>query len=130
VASRREAALGSPAALNTGRGNRRSRVYVSDPNRTFDTGFIVSSVVHVPFGIVPERPTQGLDAARDDAYYFDYHQRQRAAERASSNGSDNYVLWRDRFMRPLLARSVEKKRVEETQTPNGNLLASAVSCNY
>jgi glutaconate CoA-transferase subunit A len=46
-------------------------VIVSDPNRVLVPGFVVSSVVHEPFGSFPS-PTQGY-ARRDDAFYFDYH---------------------------------------------------------
>ncbi len=47
------------------------QVIVSDPNRVLVPGFVVSSVVHEPFGSFPS-PAQGY-ARRDDAFYFDYH---------------------------------------------------------
>ena len=43
-------------------------VILSDPNRTVIPGFVVSSVVHEPFGSHPS-PAQGY-TRRDDSFYF------------------------------------------------------------
>lgn len=51
----------------------------SDPNRTVIPGFLVSAVVHEPWGSHPS-PLQGY-ARRDDAYYVDYHEHSRSRER-------------------------------------------------
>lgn len=53
-------------------------IILSDPNRTLIQGFLVSSVVHLPFGSHPS-PTQGY-ARRDDDFYFDYHKETRTRE--------------------------------------------------
>lgn len=46
-------------------------VIESDPNRTVIPGFLVSAVVHDPFGAHPS-PTQGY-YSRDHTYYQEYH---------------------------------------------------------
>ena len=51
---------------------------LSDPNRTIIPGFLVSKVVHLPFGSHPS-PTQGY-ARRDDLFYFDYHKHSRSRD--------------------------------------------------
>jgi len=51
-------------------------VILSDPNRNIIPGFLVSSVVHEPFGSHPS-PTQGY-ARCDDAFYFEYHKATRS----------------------------------------------------
>jgi len=51
---------------------------LSDPNRTIIPGFLVSKVVHLPFGSHPA-PTQGY-ARRDDLFYFDYHKHSRSRD--------------------------------------------------
>lgn len=51
---------------------------LSDPNRTIIPGFLVSRVVHLPFGSHPS-PTQGY-ARRDDIFYFDYHKHSRSRD--------------------------------------------------
>ena len=51
---------------------------LSDPNRTIIPGFLVSKVVHLPFGSHPS-PTQGY-ARRDDQFYFDYHKQSRSRD--------------------------------------------------
>jgi glutaconate CoA-transferase subunit A len=48
---------------------------LADPNRTLIPGFLVTNVVHVPFGSHPS-PTQGF-ARRDDDFYFEYHKQSR-----------------------------------------------------
>ena len=45
---------------------------LSDPNRNVIPAFLVSSVVHQPFGSHPS-PTQGY-TRRDDNFYFEYHE--------------------------------------------------------
>jgi glutaconate CoA-transferase subunit A len=49
-----------------------------DPNRTLIPGFLVSSVVHQPFGSHPS-PAQGY-SRRDDSFYFQYHKETRSRE--------------------------------------------------
>jgi glutaconate CoA-transferase subunit A len=53
-------------------------VILSDPNRTLIPGFLVSSVVHQPFGSHPS-PAQGY-TRRDDSFYFEYHKETRSRD--------------------------------------------------
>ena len=55
----REAALAARKVILTCEELVEHNVIVADPNRTIVPGFVVSSVVHVPFGSHPS-PTQGL----------------------------------------------------------------------
>ncbi|MGC1658697.1 MAG: CoA-transferase, partial [Candidatus Acidiferrales bacterium] len=52
-----------------------ARVIASDPNRTLVPGFLVSAVVHEPWGAHPS-PVQGY-YGRDHAFFSDYHDRSR-----------------------------------------------------
>jgi glutaconate CoA-transferase subunit A len=95
-----------------------------DPNRNLIPGFVVTSVVHEPFGSHPS-PAQGY-ARRDDDFYFDYHKQTRTR--------DGFIKWLEKwilgvknhseFLQLLGAQRVEKLR------PQGNLFAPAVSFNY
>jgi glutaconate CoA-transferase subunit A len=51
---------------------------LSDPNRTLIPGFLVSCVVHQPFGSHPS-PAQGY-TRRDDSFYFEYHKETRSRD--------------------------------------------------
>ena len=99
-------------------------VILSDPNRNVVPGFLVSSVVHEPFGSHPS-PAQGY-ARRDDNFYFEYHK-----ETRSRQGFDQWLQkWvlgvRDhREFLDLLG----KERMERLK-PQGNLFSPAVSFNY
>jgi glutaconate CoA-transferase, subunit A len=53
-------------------------VISSDPNRTLVPGFVVSAVVHEPWGAHPS-PVQGY-YGRDHAFFADYHERTRRIE--------------------------------------------------
>jgi len=53
-------------------------VIESDPNRTVIPGFLVSAVVHAPFGSHPS-PTQGY-VSRDHRHYTDYHRETKTRE--------------------------------------------------
>ncbi len=99
-------------------------VILSDPNRNIIPGFLVSSVVHEPFGSHPS-PTQGY-ARRDDAFYFEYHKATRSRE--------GFEEWLQKWV--LAAKNhgeflniLGKERAEQLQ-PHGNLFAPAVSFNY
>jgi glutaconate CoA-transferase, subunit A len=74
----REAALAARKVILTCEEIVEHDVILSDPNRTMIPGFVVSSVVHEPFGSHPS-PTQGY-ARRDDEFYFTYHAQSRARE--------------------------------------------------
>lgn len=53
-------------------------VIASDPNRTLVPGFLVSAVVHEPWGAHPS-PVQGY-YGRDHAFFAEYHERTRRIE--------------------------------------------------
>ena len=97
---------------------------LSDPNRTVIPGFLVSSVVHQPFGSHPS-PTQGY-ARRDDNFYFEYHKATRSRE-GFEQWLQTWVLGvkdHREFLDLLGEERVEKLK------PQGNLLAPAVNFNY
>ena len=72
----REAAMAAKKVILTCEDVVEHEVILSDPNRNVIPGFVVSSVVHVPFGSYPS-PTQGY-ARRDDDCYFEYHKATRS----------------------------------------------------
>lgn len=74
----REAALAANQVILTCEEIVEHDVILSDPNRTAIPGFVVSSVVHEPFGSHPS-PAQGY-ARRDDDFYFAYHSQSRTRE--------------------------------------------------
>jgi glutaconate CoA-transferase, subunit A len=95
-----------------------------DPNRNVIPGFLVSSVVHQPFGSHPS-PTQGY-ARRDDNFYFEYHRATRSRE--------GFEQWLQKWVLGLKDHDefldlLGKERVEQLK-PTGNLFAPAVSFNY
>ena len=96
---------------------------LSDPNRTVIPGFLVSSVVHEPFGSHPS-PTQGY-ARRDDDFYFDYHRQSRTRE--------GFERWLEKWVlgvkdhKEYLSRLGEE-RVERLK-PKGNHFSPSVSFN-
>lgn len=96
---------------------------LSDPNRTVIPGFLVSRVVHEPFGSHPS-PTQGY-ARRDDDFYFDYHSESRSRE--------GFERWLEKWVlsvkdhKEFLARLGEE-RVRKLR-PEGNLFSPPVNFN-
>lgn len=120
----REAALAAKKVILTCEEIVDHEVILSDPNRNVIPGFLVSSVVHEPFGSHPS-PTQGY-ARRDDNFYFDYHKATRSRE--------GFVQWLEKWV--LRAKDhrefldlLGKERLEQLK-PQGNLFAPAVSFNY
>ena len=99
-------------------------VILSDPNRNVIPGFLVSSVVHQPFGSHPS-PTQGY-TRRDDNFYFEYHKATRSRE-GFEQWLQKWVLGTKdhREFLDLLG----KERLEQLK-PTGNLFSPAVSFNY
>jgi glutaconate CoA-transferase subunit A len=63
-------------------------VIASDPNRTVIPGFLVSAIVHEPFGAHPS-PVQGY-YSRDNNFFRDYH--------AQSKTPDDYARWRAKWV--------------------------------
>lgn len=120
----REAALAARKVIITCEEIVEHDVILSDPNRTLIPGFVVSSVVHEPFGSHPS-PTQGY-ARRDDDFYFQYHKESRTR--------DGFEKWLQRWVldtkdhREFL-NLLGKQRLERL-TPQGGLLAAAASFDY
>jgi glutaconate CoA-transferase subunit A len=99
-------------------------VILSDPNRNVIPAFVVSSVVHEPFGSYPS-PTQGY-SRRDDNFYFEYHKETRSRE-SSEQWLQKWVL--DVKDHRGFLELLGKERMEKLK-PQGNLFAPAVSFNY
>jgi glutaconate CoA-transferase, subunit A len=120
----REAALAAKKVILTCEEIVHHDLILGDPNRNVIPGFVVSSVVHEPFGAHPS-PVQGY-ARRDDNFYFDYHKETRARE--------GFERWLEKwvtgvkdhraFLNLLGANRIEKLK------PEGNLLAPEVSFSY
>ena len=120
----REAAFAAGKVILTCEEIVDHEVILSDPNRNVIPGFLVSSVVHEPFGAHPS-PAQGY-ARRDDDFYFEYHKESRSRE-GFERWLEKYVLGvKDHraFLQLLGTERVEKLK------PQGNLFAPAVSFNY
>ena len=120
----REAAFAAKKVILTCEEIVEHDVILSDPNRNVIPEFLVSSVIHQPFGSHPS-PTQGY-ARRDDNFYFEYHKATRSRE-GFEQWLQKWVLGTKdhREFLDLLG----KERVEQLE-PTGNLFAPAVSFNY
>jgi len=120
----REAALAAKKVILTCEEVVDHEVILSDPNRTVIPGFVVSSVVHEPFGSFPS-PTQGY-VRRDDDFYFEYHKATRTR--------DGFEQWLKNWVfgvedhRDFL-NLLGKERVKNLKA-EGGLFAPAVSFNY
>ncbi|MFY9754265.1 MAG: CoA-transferase [Candidatus Acidiferrales bacterium] len=79
-----------------------ARVIASDPNRTLVPGFLVSAVVHEPWGAHPS-PVQGY-YGRDHAFFSDYHDRSRRVE--------DYDAWLTRWVIRPATRAEYLKRLD------------------
>ena len=99
-------------------------VILSDPNRNVIPGFVVTSVVHEPFGSHPS-PTQGY-TRRDDNFYFEYHKETRSRE--------GFEQWLQKWVLDVkdhrgFLELLGKERMERLK-PQGNLFSPTVSFNY
>jgi glutaconate CoA-transferase subunit A len=120
----REAAMAATKVILTCEEVVDHEVIRSDPNRTVISGFVVSSVVHQPFGAYPS-PAQGY-ARRDDDFYFDYHKETRTRE-----GFDRWLrkwVLSTTDHRGFLDRLGTERL--ECLTPPGTLFSPAVSFSY
>jgi glutaconate CoA-transferase subunit A len=120
----REAALAATKVILTCEEIVDHDVILSDPNRNVIPGFVVSSVVHEPFGSHPS-PTQGY-ARRDDNFFFEYHKETRSRE--------GFEAWLQKWLLGVKDHRefldlLGKERLAKLK-PEGNLFASAVSFNY
>ena len=120
----REAALAAKNVILTCEEIVEHEMILSDPNRTVIPGFLVSSVVHEPFGAHPS-PTQGY-SRRDDEFYFEYHKATRSRE--------GFERWLATYVlrvgdHPAFLRLLGQERIDRLK-PEGTLFAPAVSFNY
>jgi len=120
----REAAFAAGKVILTCEEMVDHEVILSDPNRNVIPGFLVSSVVHEPFGAHPS-PAQGY-ARRDDDFYFEYHKESRSRE--------GFECWLEKYVLGVkdhraFLQLLGTERVEKLK-PQGNLFAPAVSFNY
>ncbi|MGB6844269.1 MAG: CoA-transferase [Candidatus Acidiferrales bacterium] len=79
-----------------------ARVIASDPNRTLVPGFLVSAVVHEPWGAHPS-PVQGY-YGRDHAFFSEYHDQSRRVE--------DYDAWLTRWVIRPATRAEYLKRLD------------------
>lgn len=120
----REAALAAKKVILTCEEIVDHEVILGDPNRTVIPGFVVSSVVHEPFGSFPS-PAQGY-ARRDDDFYFEYHQATRLRE-GFDKWLQEWVLGLENHAEFLLRLSAA--RVDKLK-PQDRLFAPAVEFSY
>lgn len=100
------------------------QVILGDPNRTIIPGFVVSSVVHEPFGSHPS-PTQGY-SRRDDDFYFEYHKATRTRE--------GFEHWLQKYVHGVqnhraFLNLLGSERIAKLK-PQGDLFAPAVNFSY
>jgi glutaconate CoA-transferase subunit A len=119
-----EAALAAKKVILTSEEIVDHEVILSDPNRTVIPGFVVSSVVHEPWGAHPT-PTQGY-SRRDDDFYFEYHKATRTRE--------GFEQWLQTYVHGVkdhrsFLNLLGSERIA-TLKPQGDLFAPAVSFNY
>ena len=120
----REAALAAGKVILTCEEIVAHEVILSDPNRTIIPGFVVSSVVHEPFGSHPS-PTQGY-SRRDDDFYFEYHR--------DTRSRDGFEKWLQKWVlgtndHHAFLDLLGQGRLQGLM-PQGHLFAPAVSFNY
>jgi glutaconate CoA-transferase subunit A len=120
----REAAFAAGRVIITCEEIVDHQTILGDPNRTVIPGFVVSSVVHVPFGAHPS-PTQGY-SRRDDDFYFSYHKESRTRE--------GFERWLKKYVLSVkdhgdFLHLVGQERLDRLK-PQGDLVAPGVSFNY
>lgn len=119
----REAAFAAKKVILTCEELVHHELILGDPNRTVIPGFLVSSVVHLPFGSHPS-PTQGY-ARRDDEFYFAYHQETRSRE--------GFERWLEKWVLGVKDHAdylgcLGPERLERLK-PQGDLFSPSVSFN-
>lgn len=120
----REAAMAAKRVILTCEELVDHDLILRDPNRTVIPGFVVSSVVHEPFGAHPS-PIQGY-ARRDDDFYFEYHKETRSR--------DGFEKWLEKWVLGVTDRrefldSLGKERVEKLR-PGNDIFSPAVNFGY
>ena len=120
----REAAMAAKKVILTCEEIVEHQVILSDPNRNVIPGFVVSSVVHEPFGSYPS-PTQGY-ARRDDDCYFEYHKATRSRQ--------GFEQWLREWVLDVpdhrsFLNKLSHERIEKLK-PQSSLFAAPVSFSY
>lgn len=80
-------------------------IIASDPNRTVIPGFLVSAVVHAPFGAHPS-PVQGY-YSRDNDFFRQYH--------AETKTPDEYNRWRAEWINGVKSRAEYLEKLGQTR---------------
>ena len=83
-------------------------VIASDPNRTVIPGFLVSAVVHEPFGAHPS-PVQGC-YSRDNEFFRDYH--------GDTKTPESFARWKAKWVDGLEGRAQYMQLLGEDRTNN------------
>jgi glutaconate CoA-transferase subunit A len=81
-------------------------VIASDPNRTLVPGFLVSAVVHEPWGAHPS-PVQGY-YGRDHAFFSEYHEQTKSA--------DGFHKWLEHWVTGVASRADYLERLGAPRT--------------
>jgi glutaconate CoA-transferase subunit A len=81
-------------------------VIASDPNRTLLPGFLVSAVVHEPWGAHPS-PVQGY-YGRDHAFFSEYHEQTKSA--------DGFDKWLEHWVTGVAGRADYIERLGAPRT--------------
>ncbi len=120
----KEAAFAAKKVILTCEEIVEHEVILSDPNRTVVPGFLVSSVVHLPFGSHPS-PTQGY-SRRDDDFFFAYH--------AESRTREGFERWLEKWVlgvkdHQAYSDLLGKERLKNLK-PQGNHFSPSVNFNY
>jgi glutaconate CoA-transferase subunit A len=82
-----------------------SEVIASDPNRTLIPGFLVTAVVHEPWGAHPS-PVQGY-YGRDHAFFGEYHEQSRKQE--------DFQRWLENWVLKIPSRADYLKRLGDSR---------------
>ncbi len=94
-----------------------SGVIASDPNRTLIPGFLVTAVVHEPWGAHPS-PVQGY-YGRDHAFFHEYHDQTREL--------DSFEQWMKHWVAEVGSRDSYLKRLGESRANNLRVREHALS---
>ena len=97
-------------------------VIASDPNRTVVPGFMVSAVVHGPFGAHPS-PVQGY-YSRDNEFFRAYH--------AETKSADDYACWKAKWVDGLRDRKqyLERLGLERLEILRVKKHAYSIAADY
>jgi glutaconate CoA-transferase subunit A len=92
-------------------------VITSDPNRTLIPGFLVTAVVHEPWGAHPS-PVQGY-YGRDHAFFHDYHEQTRKL--------DDFERWLERWVTGVPSRPAYMNRLGNNREDGLRVKRSSLS---